>query len=228
MLVARPNPLAPATACPALLKAYSEKMVSTPLVRVWWRLRGAWLWPAFVGLTLLDGAIVRWLPLSGDTESPVAGWLIGLFASLVGIVVVAPPVARGLRRLRPDLPKVVARNSAGAVVVVGVTAVLLLAGALHRQSVSSDQHALQDAIARAQAFIGDRAPPRFRDSLPAVDTLPIQPPQIYRVCVHGSPSAADARTDKETYCVVVNRGKRFGRGVKFSGYEPNALLGQGT
>jgi hypothetical protein len=203
-------------------------MVRTPLVRVWWRFRGAWLWPAFVLLTLLDGAIVHWWPLAGDSESPVAGWLIGLFASLVAVVVISPLLARGLRKLRPDLPKVVARNSAGAVVVVAVTAILVLAGVLHRQSVHSDQHALQDAIARAQAYIGDRAPARFRDSLPAVDTLPIQPPEIYRVCVQSTPSAGETRNGRETYCVVVDRAERFGSGVKFSGYEPNSLLGEGT
>jgi len=194
-------------------------MVTTPLVRMRWRLRGAWLWPAFVALTLADGAIVHWLPLAGDHESPVAGWLIGLFSSLLAIAVISPLLARGLRRFRPDMPRVVARDYAGAAVVVAVTAVLLIAGLLHRQTVNSDQHALQDAIARAQAFVGDRAPARFQSSRAAVDTLPIQPPQIYRVCVHSG---------ARTYCVIVNRSRPFGRSVRFSGYEPNSLLGEGT
>jgi len=186
-----------------------------------WRLRGAWLWPVFVALTLLDGAIVHWLPLFGDHESPVAGWLLGLFLSLLGIVVIAPLLARGLRRLRRDMPIVVARDYAGTGIVVTVTVVLLVAGLAHRPTVSSDQRALQDAIARAQAFIGDRAPARFNGSRTAVDALAIQPPEIYRVCAH-------SRSGGETYCVVVNRSKPFGTSVRFSGHEPNSLLAEGA
>lgn len=196
-------------------------MVTTPLVRMRWRLRGAWLWPAFVLLTLVDGAIVHWLPLAGDRESPVAGWLLGFFLSLLGIVVISPLLAYGLRRLRPDMPRVVARDYAGATVVVTVTAVLLLAGALHQQTVNADQHALQDAIARAEAFIGDRAPARFIDSHAAIDVYALQPPEIYRVCAH-------SRDHTATYCVVVNRSEPFGRSVRPSGHEPNSLLSEGT
>ncbi len=196
-------------------------MVTTPLVRMRWRLRGAWLWPAFVTLTLLDGAIVHWLPLTGDHESPIAGWLIGLFASLLGIVVIAPLFARGVRTFRPDMPRVVARDYAGAGVVVAVTATLLVAGLLHRPIVNSDRRALQDAVARAEAFIGDRAPARFMERRSAIDALPIQPPEIYRVCAHSARGSA-------TYCVIVNRSKPFGTSVRFSGYEPNSLLSEGA
>jgi hypothetical protein len=195
-------------------------MVTRPLVRIRWRLRGAWLWPVFVALTLLDGAIVHWLPPSGDRASPVAGWLIGLFLSLVGIIGISPLLARGLRRLSRDMPTVVARDYAGAGVVVTVTVVLLFAGLLHRQVVNSDQRALQDAIARAEAFIGDRAPAPFRDRQAAVDTWEIQPPEIYRICAHG-------RGVTETYCVVVNRSMPFGTSVKFSGFEPNSTFAEG-
>ena len=196
-------------------------MVTTPLVRMRWRLRGAWLWPAFVVLTLLDGAIVHWLPLAGDQESPVAGWLIGLFLSLVGIVVLSPLLARGLRRIRPDMPRVVARDYAGSAVVVAVTSLLLFAGVLHRPTINTDMKALQDATARAEAFIGDRAPARFEHRRSTLDALPIQPPELYRVCAHSV-------SGNETYCVIVNRAMPFGTGVRFSGYEPNSLLSQGT
>jgi hypothetical protein len=196
-------------------------MVTTPLVRMRWRLRGAWLWPAFVALTLVDGAIVHWLPLAGDHESPVAGWLIGLFASLLGIVVIAPLLARGLRAFRGDIPRAVARDYAGAAVVIAVSAILLVAGLLHQPTVNADQRALQDAVARAEAFIGDRAPARFIHGRPAMDALAIQPPEIYRICAHSGRSS-------ETYCVIVNRSKPFATSVRFSGYEPNSLLSEGT
>jgi hypothetical protein len=198
-------------------------MVTGRFVRMRWRLRGAWMWPTFVALTLLDGAIVSWFPLAGDSESPVGGWLLGLFLSLLGIILVAPLLARGLRRYRRDMPPVVARDYAGTAVVVTVTVMLLVIGLAHRQAIASDQRALQDAIARAQAFIGDRAPLQFQfqRTLSNVDTLPIQPPDIYRVCVRNRQRTTD-------YCVIVNRSEPFGSSVKFSGSEPNSLLGQGA
>ena len=33
--------------------------------RIRWRLRGAWMWPSFVAVTLLDGLILHLLPRSG-------------------------------------------------------------------------------------------------------------------------------------------------------------------
>ena len=119
------------------------------------------------------------------------------------------------------MPRVVARDYAGSGVVVAVTSVLLLAGVMHRPTINSDMKALQDATARAQAFIGDRAPARFARSQSALDAVPIQPPELYRVCAHSV-------SGSETYCVIVNRSMPFGTGVRFSGYEPNSLLSEGT
>ena len=36
------------------------------LTRMRWRMRGAWLWPAFVVLTLAEGVLLEVLPISGD------------------------------------------------------------------------------------------------------------------------------------------------------------------
>lgn len=179
------------------------------------------MWPAFVALTLVDGAIIHWLPPSGDSGSAVGGWLIGVFLSLLAIILIAPLLARGIRRFRTDMPTVVARDYAGTAVIVTVTVTLLLVGLTHQQAVASDQRALQDAIARAQAYIGDRAPAQFQRNLSVVETLPVQPPEVYRVCVPN-------RQGDRTYCVVVDRSKPFASSVKFDGYEPNSLLGQGT
>ena len=55
---------------------------------------------------------------------------------------------------------------------------------------------MQDAIKRAQAYIGDRAPAEFRRNLAYVDTFAIQPGSIYRTCV-----PSDYR--RRTYCVIV-------------------------
>ena len=83
------------------------------ITRMRWRLHGAWMWPTFLILTVLDGLIVHWLPLSGDSQPPMTGWLLGLVLGLITIVLIAPALGYALRKLRPDMPKLVARDYAG-------------------------------------------------------------------------------------------------------------------
>lgn len=191
------------------------------LARMRWRRRGAWLWPAFLATTVLSGAIGHALPPSGATQSVFGGALTAVVLNLIGIVVLGPPLALALRRKRPDLPKVVARDYAGTFVVLSVAAALLLSGLLHRPSLLQHERAMRDAIVRAQAFIGDRAPAEFRRNVQWVSTVAIEPGSIYRTCV---PNPQRSRT----YCVVVNTRLPFERSVKFAGYESNAYLSAGT
>jgi len=196
-------------------------MDGAPLMRLRWRLHGAWMWPTFIVLTVLDGLLIHWRPLTGETESAIAGWLLATFASLAGIALLSPVLGLLLRRLRPDMPKVVARDYAGTGVVVAVSAVLIAAGLIHHRTATLDARALEDATVRAEAYIGDRAPPEFRTNLTSANTLEIQPPRFYRTCVTNVQGT-------KTYCVVVDRSKSFGAGVSPAGSEPNQVLGQGT
>jgi uncharacterized membrane protein YhaH (DUF805 family) len=191
-----------------------------PLVRMRWRLRGAWLWPSFVALSILDAAILRARPILGDSISLTGAWLLGLISTLIAIVVFTPPAAALVRRARPDMPRVVARDYAGAQIALCVTLALFLGGLLHHHVVSADKSALADATARAEAYIGAHAANEFQVSLHHLDTMEIEPPSIYRTC------AAD-RTASRYYCVVVNRSKPFGQSVRYDGSEPNGLLSQG-
>ena len=197
-------------------------MDATPLRRLRWRLRGAWLWPSFFVLTVADAAIIHRLPLSGDSpENLVGGWLLGCVISLLAIVLLAAPVGRLVRRLAPDMPTVVARNYGGTLVTLAVTVVLLAAGLLHHSAIAADQHALQDATARAEAYIGDHAPARFQTNMRVMDMLIVEQRVIYRFCVADQAGTQD-------YCVIVNRNQPFGSSVHYTGSEPNRSLGQGT
>src|SRR3954452_12507465 len=89
--------------------------------RARWRLRGAWQWPAFIGLTLADGVLLARLPFTGGgTHGVVPGVLIAGFANLLAVAVLAPLLGRRLRRRRPDLPKLVASDYAGTFVLVAI------------------------------------------------------------------------------------------------------------
>jgi hypothetical protein len=191
------------------------------LVRLRWRRAGAWLWPSFIAFTLADAVIGHTLPPAGSTESLTAAGLLGLVLNLLGVLFLSRPIGWGLRRVRGDLPGVVARDYGGTLVVLALTATLVTAGLLHRSAIHASQRDMQDAIARAQAWIGDRAPDEFRHNLQVVSLLAIQGGTIYRACV---PNVQRTKN----YCVIVDRSKPLDQSVRFSGYEPNATLASGT
>jgi hypothetical protein len=191
------------------------------LQRLRWRRRGAWMWPAFVIALAFDALVGHGLPQLGDTQTLVGAALIACFLNLIGIVLLSRPVGALLRRARPDLPRVVARDYAGTFVICAISASLLLVGLAHRSTVIAHRKARDDAIARAQAWIGARAPDEFRRNVTYVSTFAIESGSVYRICV---PSARGSRT----YCVVVKENMPFGQSVSFDGYESNADFSAGT
>ena len=202
-------------------------MDAAPLTRIRWRLRGAWLWPSFVVLLIADAAIATWRPAFADHGSVVAGVLQGWIPSLAGVAILSPALGWGLRQFRSDMPKVVARDYAGAAICLLVTCALFAAGLIHHPVVVADQTALHDASASAEAYIGDHAPQRFMAGLHSLSTYALQPPELYRVCARASADRAQA-SGAGWYCVIVNLAKPFAVSVKYDGSESNALLAQGT
>jgi hypothetical protein len=194
--------------------------------RVWtarlrWRLRGAWLAPLLVVLTVVDAVLIHLRPLAGDGRTEFVGaLLLAGFLNLVAVAVLAPFAGMALRRMRPDLPMVVARDYAGVVLVLLVTVGLLAAGSSHHATVVRNQDALADAHTRAQAWIGAHAPAAFRRHLALADTVAIVPGSLYRTC------APDVRAAR-TWCVVVRSDVPFPGGVRHDGGTPNAIFQAG-
>jgi hypothetical protein len=191
------------------------------LHRMRWRRRGAWLWPAFIALTLVDAVVGHLLPPAGESQTLIAAALVAGVLNLIAVLLIARPLGAAFRRFRADLPAIVARDYAGTTVVAVVAAALLIAGLAHRPTLAAHRSMMEDAIARAQAWIGDRAPAEFRRNLQFVSTFAIQPGSIYRTCVH-----SDQRD--RTYCVIVKTKLPFARSVSFAGYEPNSVFSQGA
>jgi len=189
--------------------------------RVWtarlrWRLRGAWLAPLLVVLTIADALLIHVRPLAGDGRTHLVGaLLLASFVNLVAVAALAPFAGMALRRLRPDLPAVVARDYAGATLVVAVTAGLLTAGLLHHDTVMRNRAALTDAHARGQAWIGAHVPEQVRRHVALADTVEIVAGSVYRTC---APTMGADRA----WCVVVRTDVPFPRGIRFAGGEPNA------
>jgi hypothetical protein len=189
--------------------------------RVRWRRRGAWLWPAFVALTVADAVVGSELPPVGDTQSLYAAALLGAALNLLGVIVLSWPLSLLIRRVRPDLPKVVARDYAGTALVMAVTVGLLTAGLAHRSTVEAHQSALTEAATRAEAWIGTRAPAQFRRNAASINTFTIQPGRLYRSC---APGAQPSRS----YCVIVKIWLPSARSVSFAGTEPNSVFALGV
>jgi len=185
--------------------------------RLRWRLRGAWLAPLVVLLTLVDALLIHFRPLAGDGRTDLFGaLLLAGFLNLVAIAALAPFAGFAWRRARPELPVVVARDRAGVALVLLVTAGLALGGALHHGALVRDGRALADAHARAIAWIGTYAPAPFRRHLALADTVAVVPGSLYRTC---APDPARGRA----WCVVVH----VHGPVRRDGGTPNAVFQAG-
>jgi hypothetical protein len=69
--------------------------------RMRWRLRGAWMWPSFVAITLLDGILLHELPPVRTGIDLIPGILLATFGNLILIGAVGPWLARRLWKRRP-------------------------------------------------------------------------------------------------------------------------------
>jgi hypothetical protein len=179
-------------------------------------MRGAWLWPAFFALTVLDGVLIALLPpYDGAPQGVIGGMLLAGFANLALVAVVAPLAGRVLRRRRPDLPRMIANDYAGVALVLALGAVVLAAGVAHRPAVAAendDRAAVQEAVER---YVLARAP-RFHAGLGQVDALRLEP-DSYRACVPGP-------DPRRWLCFIVDTDQHPPHLVRDSSMEPNSSL----
>jgi hypothetical protein len=178
------------------------------------------MWPAFVVLAIADGLIGHALPINPPSQSVVSGVIVGLVLNLICIVVLSPPVGALLRRVRRDLPVPIARNYAGVLCVLLVTAGFVGIGLAKRPTIAHDSATMHDAMVRAAAYIGDHAPAPFAARADHLDAIAIEEGSIYRVCVANALGTRD-------YCVVVREGLPLNRSVTPAGSEPNTTLARG-
>jgi hypothetical protein len=162
--------------------------------RLRWRLSGAWQWPTFAVLVVVDAVVLARLPFAGGRAN-LLGCLLA--AGLLNVIVLAVvPRAGGwlVRRRRPDLPREVAADQAGALGLVALCALLVAGGIAHRPALRADDSTRAMAVREARVFAAHRAPARYLP-LHDDDTWE-QAPDLFRTCFAGP----DPRRD---FCVVV-------------------------
>ena len=174
-----------------------EAMDGAWLHRMRWRRRGAWLWPTFAALTVADAVIGHLLPPAGDSQTLVGA---GLLALVPEPDRGDPPVA-AVRRAAAPHPRrpAVDRRARLRGHGRGGGDRGRTPGRRSRPPSLADRrrNTMQDAITRAQAYIGDRAPAEFRRNVQYVDTFAIQPGSIYRTCVPNDTPPPDVLRDRE-------------------------------
>ena len=170
------------------------------VTRMRWRMRGAWLWPAFVALTVLEGIALEVLPISGDGPGGVVpGVLLAGFANLIAVATIAPLAGRRLRRGRPDLPRIIADNYAGTALLCAIAAGILALGLVHRPQVLAEQ-ADRGAVAGAVHDYVVAQAPGYRRGIASTEAVRLDD-ELYRACVPGA-------DPKRWLCLFVNTRQR--------------------
>ena len=167
--------------------------------RLRWRLRGAFQWPAFAVLTALDAAILVVLPFYGDGPDGLGAVLLAGFYNLALVALVAPLAGFALRRVRRDLPRLVANDYAGTFLLAAGTAVLLAAGVAHRPAVAAEADDERAVVAGVHDWVLARAP-AYRSRLGQVDALRLEA-DLYRACLPGG-------DPRRWLCLYVNTRRR--------------------
>jgi hypothetical protein len=162
--------------------------------RLRWRLSGAWQWPAFAVLTVVDAVVLARLPFSGGRGNLVGSVLAAGLLNVI-VVAVAGPVGGALvRRRRADLPREIAADQGATFGLVALALLLLVGGILHRPALRQADNAHDVAISTATVFAAHHAPARYLP-LHGSDTWE-SGPHLFRTCFSGPDPARD-------YCVFV-------------------------
>jgi hypothetical protein len=154
------------------------------LTRMRWRMRGAWLWPVFIALTVAEGAALDLLPVSGDGPGGmVPGVLLAGFANLIAVAVIAPLAGARLRRRRPDLPRIIADNYAGTALLCAGALGILAAGLVHRPQVLAERADRGAVVGAVHDYVVAQAP-GYRDGIASAEAVRLEE-DLYRACVPG-------------------------------------------
>jgi hypothetical protein len=193
--------------------------------RLRWKLRGAWMWPTFAVLTVVEGFVLHALPPTGfreDQPEVIFAIILALFANIFFVGVISPWIARRLiARDRAQRggerfpPEVYLDRTATVVLLIGFVG-LVAAGLGNRPVVVSETQETEEAGRRARAFVDAHADPEIKRNVDAANISRLGD-NDFRICVPRD----DAR---KQYCMFIDTKRDV---VKFDpSTEPNEEFGR--
>jgi hypothetical protein len=175
--------------------------------RIRWRLRGAWMWPTFIAVTLVDGLILHLLPPVGTGVDLIPAILLATFGNLILIGAVAPWLARrtlnrnpaGEPQAPPRARLEVLADRIGTGLLLATILGVVAAGLAARPTVVSET---EDTERNAKAFrqlILERGDEELIHNLETANTVRLGE-DFFRTCV--------ARKDRRRYfCAFIDTSK---------------------
>jgi hypothetical protein len=164
--------------------------------RLRWRLIGAWRWPLFLVLTVVDALIVVWLPPTGTDALFVPALVICSFANLFVIGAIAPWLARRIvARQGSEAPpastfppanhlELLTDRIAAIALVLGVVGLLVAGLGNHKVVVAAtDRLARGGAAARDFALIHGSADVRRNARAANINSHELQQDGLFRMCI---------------------------------------------
>jgi hypothetical protein len=152
--------------------------------RLRWKLRGAWLWPAFALVTVLEMPLLHWLPLAGERTGLVPALLLAGCLNIIAVALFGGLGGLLLRRRRADLPKVVADNYAGTAALALVAVAFVGVGLAHRPEIGDEQAAFARQRAAVERWVRVNGDAFERAHVTSATTLRVEA-DLYRTCVPG-------------------------------------------
>lgn len=142
------------------------------------------MWPTFVVATLVEGFLFDVLPFSGDGPGGlVPSLLLAMGLNLVIVAAIAPLAAFALRRRRPDLPRPVATDHTGTVLLGVLLAALVVAGLVNREGVQRDDRARLASYDATSRYVHSQEP-AYAPTLERMDAVRVEV-GMWRTCVPG-------------------------------------------
>jgi hypothetical protein len=175
--------------------------------RIRWRLRGAWMWPSFIAVTLVDGLILHLLPPIGTGVDLIPAILLAIFGNLILIGAVAPWLARRtLSRSPAAEPKAPPRarldvlaDRIGTGLLLATIVGVVAAGLAARPTVVSETEDTERNAKAFRALILHTGDDELIRNLETANTVRLGE-DFFRTCV--------ARADRERYfCAFVDTSK---------------------
>jgi hypothetical protein len=152
------------------------------LRRMRWRLRGAWLWPAFVVATVLEMGLLHWLPIAGEGSGFIPALLLAGCLNVGAVAVLGGLGGLALRRVRGDLPKVVADDYAGLASLAAVGAVFVVAGLVHRPELQAQRAAFARQSMAVRLWVQSHGDGFARAHVDGANSVLVDR-DLYRTCV---------------------------------------------